>query len=36
MPGPQRFDQRGIVSNERQGGGQGEPILDAVEARGIS
>ena len=29
MPGPQRFDQRGIVSNERQGGEQGEPILDA-------
>ena len=35
MPGPQRFDQRGIVSNERQGGEQGEPILDAIEAHGI-
>jgi hypothetical protein len=35
MTGAQRFDQRGIISDERQRGWQWEPILSANEARGI-
>jgi hypothetical protein len=34
MTSPQRFDQRGIISDKRERGWQGEPILSAKTPAG--